>query len=304
MECPFTVECWRRVSPQLQPPEEVWKTQRWLDIFSGKIWPQSRQSKGRLILFIAICWQIWLNRNQIVFAEGKEKVNQVVYRAWAIWTECMLVLDSTIYQYILPRQPRTDMFPPSPVVNETCGVFTSSPVYIIVDGSVEGSSRLAGAAYVGIQDTPRRVLGAGFTWWPWASPLRAELEAIRMGIQACRSWGGNQMIVCSDSHLLITLLQGTGMGPSILQHSIEHFRTMVDASESVVFQKVSRDAVQAPEALAKYARRERITRHTRMMKDDAIRQILQQFIRSFDICINYVKNEYEAYAYVYVNRLR
>ncbi|KAK1324750.1 hypothetical protein QJS10_CPA01g01706 [Acorus calamus] len=144
-----------------------------------------------------------------------------------------------------------------------------------VDGSVEESSRLVGAAYVGIQDTPRRVLGAGFTWWPWASPLRAELEAIRMGIQACRSWGGNQMIVCSDSQLLITLLQGTGMGPSILQDSIEHIRTMVDVSESVVFRKVSRDAVQALEALAKYARRERIMRHTRMMKDDAIRQIFE-----------------------------
>ncbi|KAK1303453.1 hypothetical protein QJS10_CPB11g00244 [Acorus calamus] len=42
--------------------------------------------------------------------------------------------------------------------------------------------------------------------------------------------------------------RGTGMGPSILQDSIEHIRTMVDASESVVFRKMSRDAVQAPEA--------------------------------------------------------
>ncbi|KAK1320653.1 hypothetical protein QJS10_CPA03g01412 [Acorus calamus] len=120
------------------------------------------------------------SRNQIVFNEGTPSVNLVVHRVWVNWSECLLGIPATQYQYSPYLYKRLDVLP---------------------------------------QDSPRRVLGAGYTWWLWASLLRAELEAIRMGLQAGLQWE-KRLVVCSDS-------------------------------------QVSREAVQAPEALALHARSER-----------------------------------------------
>ncbi|KAK1325871.1 hypothetical protein QJS10_CPA01g01735 [Acorus calamus] len=55
------------------------------------------------------------------------------------------------------------------------------PMVLITDGSVDPLTRRAGAGFVIVCFDPIRIIGAGYKGWLWASPLRTEAEAIRLG---------------------------------------------------------------------------------------------------------------------------
>ncbi|KAK1301304.1 hypothetical protein QJS10_CPB12g00831 [Acorus calamus] len=116
-------------------------------------------------------------------------------------------------------------------------ILGSSQVYVITDGSVDQLSRAAAAAYVLVQDRPVKILGAGMSSWPWSSPLIMEAEAISKGLQAAYYIGASNIVV--------------------------------------LFLKVSREDVRAPEVLARQARSTQHTKWTQFLEDDMLRVSLQ-----------------------------
>ncbi|KAK1324521.1 hypothetical protein QJS10_CPA01g00702 [Acorus calamus] len=75
----------------------------------------------------------------------------------------------------------------------------------------------AGAGFVIACSSPFRILGAGYEGWPWATPMRMEAEAIRIGLRFACTLGIKQIKICSDSLSVIQTLLVDGLGPPQIQ---------------------------------------------------------------------------------------
>ncbi|KAK1308804.1 hypothetical protein QJS10_CPA09g00704 [Acorus calamus] len=116
------------------------------------------------------------------------------------------------------------------------------------------TTRAAGAAFVLIQEDPHRILGVGYWSWPWAAPIRAEAEVIRLGLHQARTAQLKHILVCTDAETLLCALSSPGPGPPQLQDCISSIRSYDSAEDPLLFVKVPRENVYAPELIAKYAR--------------------------------------------------
>ncbi|KAK1296204.1 hypothetical protein QJS10_CPB15g00958 [Acorus calamus] len=116
------------------------------------------------------------------------------------------------------------------------------------------TTRAAGAAFILIQEDPHRILGVGYWSWPWATPIRAEAEAIRLGLHQARTAQLKHILVCTDAETLLCALSSPGPGPPQLQDCISSIRSYDRAEDPLLFVKVPRENVYAPELIAKYAR--------------------------------------------------
>ncbi|KAK1284023.1 hypothetical protein QJS10_CPB21g00718 [Acorus calamus] len=132
---------------------------------------------------------------------------------------------------------------------------SSNTTFIITDGSVDPSSRGAGAAFVIVQDTPRCVIAAGYSSWPWANAARAETAAIWMAVRKARSLGLKGLCICSDAEAILRLLQIANPGPYPIQGFVDQIHLCNVPGDPIVLCKVSKEAVRAPEVLAKIARK-------------------------------------------------
>ncbi|KAK1324682.1 hypothetical protein QJS10_CPA01g01376 [Acorus calamus] len=60
----------------------------------------------------------------------------------------------------------------------------------------------------------------GFSGWPWATPLKMEAEAIRLGIRFLQGLGITQATVCTDALTLLQVFQMGGFDPPQIQEIV------------------------------------------------------------------------------------
>ncbi|KAK1312326.1 hypothetical protein QJS10_CPA07g00533 [Acorus calamus] len=154
--------------------------------------------------------------------------------------------------------------------------------YVITDGSVDGNTRAAGAGFVVVQNQPFSIVGAGYLSWLWASPLRAEGEAIRQGVLFAR-----QRV--TDAEVWVRLLHQDGPGPPQFQDLVQDIKNVSRSGDIICAIKVGREHVKAPEVLAKYARRTQNSKTSERLADDHIRGCIYKMMDSVHECIKFVK---------------
>ncbi|KAK1304249.1 hypothetical protein QJS10_CPB11g00688 [Acorus calamus] len=100
--------------------------------------------------------------------------------------------------------------------------------------------------------------------------------AIRGGLQLARENGLHKIYVCSDSQSLITHLQNHRPRPQHLQDCVQDIYQLSDHPDMVTFCKVTREVVVGPDALARHARRSRLSRSAAFLtgSDNAFHEIL------------------------------
>ncbi|KAK1326472.1 hypothetical protein QJS10_CPA01g00323 [Acorus calamus] len=163
-------------------------------------------------------------------------------------------------------------------------------VYVLSDGSVDLVTRAAGVGFVLLIPEPLTVIASGCAYWPWASPLRMEAEAIRYGVQYARKLKFRNIFVCSDAEVLIKLLNDPGPGPPQLMDVISAIRCPGSQGEYISYVKVPRQCVTGPEALAKYARQAKMSLAGVFAENQKLRSLLGPHFSSFHLCIDVVKH--------------
>ncbi|KAK1310040.1 hypothetical protein QJS10_CPA08g01385 [Acorus calamus] len=155
--------------------------------------------------------------------------------------------------------------------------------------SVNSSTHEAGAAFVvyarDVNSLNGRVVGAGFTGWPWSAPIRMEAEAIRLGVQFARKKGLQNLVE------LISLLQGRMNGPAALQQTISAIRECDLSEDKIIFCKVNRTHVRAAKVLALHARWTQEHAISDALSNDSIRSLLLPVMDSIKECIVVVIGE-------------
>ncbi|KAK1277027.1 hypothetical protein QJS04_geneDACA019615 [Acorus gramineus] len=63
-ECSFTVDCWRLSPSSMLPPQEVWTTQSWIEVFEDRHWTHTHSNQVKRLFFIAMLWGLWKMRDQ------------------------------------------------------------------------------------------------------------------------------------------------------------------------------------------------------------------------------------------------
>ncbi|KAK1285694.1 hypothetical protein QJS10_CPB20g01230 [Acorus calamus] len=146
---------------------------------------------------------------------------------------------------------------------------------ILVNGVVNSSTHEAGAAFVvyarDVNSLNGRVVGAGFTGWPWSAPIRMEAEAIRLGVQFAR---------------IDELVAGRMNGPAALQQTISAIRECDLFEDKIIFCKVNRTHVRAAEVLALHARWTQEHAISDALSNDSIRSLLLPVMDSIKECID------------------
>ncbi|KAK1280562.1 hypothetical protein QJS04_geneDACA019758 [Acorus gramineus] len=79
----------------------------------------------------------------------------------------------------------------------------------------------------------QRIRGAGYTGWPWASPLKAEMEAVRMGAETAWAMGYKNMLIGTDSEGVVRLLQSDSLGPPQVQNILERVKRVKNNGVSI-----------------------------------------------------------------------
>ncbi|KAK1275557.1 hypothetical protein QJS04_geneDACA010953 [Acorus gramineus] len=213
----------------------------------------------------------------------------VVSRVLALGKECVQLLSSKKKNLQEANSVLFSNHGPITFPKYNTPIRNSKYSYVITDGSVDGTTRVAGAAFVLVQNSPFQVMGVGYMYWPWAHPLRMETEAIRLGIQQARALGLNHIRVWSDSTRVIQLLQGSGIGPSSISLLVEAIRAANLHTDHIQFVKVPRAYVMGPDILAKFARKQRKSGYSMYLQEEWIRKLLSPIFPSLIQCIAYVK---------------
>ncbi|KAK1298118.1 hypothetical protein QJS10_CPB14g01466 [Acorus calamus] len=95
----------------------------------------------------------------------------------------------------------------------------------------------AGIGFVLLHEESSQVLGVGYRYWPWASPTRAEVEAIKEALAFARRCNLHTLCVCSDSSSVITLLQGRMNGSTHIRNCVEDIRRLNNQDDLVLLSK-------------------------------------------------------------------
>ncbi|KAK1310760.1 hypothetical protein QJS10_CPA08g00493 [Acorus calamus] len=170
-----------------------------------------------------------------------------------------------------------------------CGtVHLTGDSILLMDGSVDDQSDGAGAGFVAICTSPFRILGVGYAGWPWATPLRMEAEAIRLGVRFMRKQGIHIFRICSDSLSLIQLLQSSSPGPPQVHDAITEIQRTDGPHSAWQCCKVPRDLVHAPEVLARFVQRKVESKWCLELHDPLIHRLLGHVIISIHACVEFV----------------
>ncbi|KAK1326072.1 hypothetical protein QJS10_CPA01g01422 [Acorus calamus] len=232
--------CWERLPTKSHLDSIVWK-----DCQD----PISCQAFLALILY-----HLWKSRNDWIFRKITPQPRVIATRALTQTKECVFSLTTNSDKFdwlnsiVTPKNS-----PPQP--NCVKGLRKQyGEIILLTDGSVDLPNRGAGAGFVVVNPRPFQILGAGFAGWPWATPLRMEAEAMRIGLRFVEGLGITKLHICSDSLSLIQVILSGGPGPSQIHDVVEEFHRWQRSPKHLAFSKVPREMVLAPEALAKYAR--------------------------------------------------
>ncbi|KAK1314204.1 hypothetical protein QJS10_CPA06g01296 [Acorus calamus] len=99
-------------------------------------------------------------------------------------------------------------------------------ILVFIDGSTDMHTHEAGISFVLVHEESIQVLGAGYRLWPWASPTRAKVEAIKEALVFARRCNLHTLCVCSDSSFVIILLQGRMNGSTHIRDCVEDIRRL------------------------------------------------------------------------------
>ncbi|KAK1261700.1 hypothetical protein QJS04_geneDACA000894 [Acorus gramineus] len=80
-ECSFTVDCWRLSPSSMLPPQEVWTTQSWIEVFEDRHWTHTHSNQVKRLFFIAMLWGLWKMRDQVLFKRKTPSMIWVVSQA-------------------------------------------------------------------------------------------------------------------------------------------------------------------------------------------------------------------------------
>ncbi|KAK1306467.1 hypothetical protein QJS10_CPA10g01111 [Acorus calamus] len=210
---------WELVEPRTASP--VWKSLCFglrlirpnVRKLPDEIWSNTYFKHVQQVTLALMLWQLWRCRNEWIFRRQEPQPLMVETRVLIHAKECAQKLmkhteDSRSLR-ILQSQVCMSFKAMGP-----CGtVHLTGDSILLMDGSVDGQSGGAGAGFVAICTSPFRILGAGYAGWPWATPLRMEAEAIRLGVRFMRGQGIPISCICSDSLSLVQLLQSGSPGP-------------------------------------------------------------------------------------------
>ncbi|KAK1283640.1 hypothetical protein QJS10_CPB21g01360 [Acorus calamus] len=103
-----------------------------------------------------------------------------------------------------------------------------------------------------------------------------------MGIAHARRMSLNNLHVCSDAQAIVELLQGKGVGPPQLQEHLSFIHSLDSKVDPLHFYKVSREAVEAPEYIARQAARLQLNLCTDDMEEMETRFLPRSSSRSID----------------------
>ncbi|KAK1325721.1 GDSL esterase/lipase [Acorus calamus] len=199
-------------------------------------------------------WQLWRCHNEWIFRRQEPQPLMVATRVLIHAKECAQKLMKHTEDSRSLRILQSQVRMPFKAMGPCETVHLTGDSILLTDGSVDGQSGGAGAGFVAICTSHFRILGAGYAGWPWATPLRMEAEAIRLGVRFMRGQGIPISCICSDSLSLIQLLQSGSPGPPQVQDAIAEIQRTDSPLSAWQFCKVPRDLVRAPEVLARFAR--------------------------------------------------
>ncbi|KAK1321723.1 hypothetical protein QJS10_CPA03g01460 [Acorus calamus] len=171
---------------EIHPPRIIWQLSSWDNLFLPKLWTQSICKMESQLMFAAMAWQMWKARNNRIFKGSYEDPRVIAGKALSVVDECSRLIAHKDPSHVFHLQ-KIPMCKPSE--GDLClmnSIRASRNTFIITDGSVDCSSRVAGAGFVIVQDQLFTVIEAGFLIWLWASPARAEGEAVRQGVRIAK----------------------------------------------------------------------------------------------------------------------
>ncbi|KAK1312077.1 hypothetical protein QJS10_CPA07g00615 [Acorus calamus] len=191
---------------EIHPPRIIWQPSRWDNLFLPELWTQSNRKMESRLMFAAMAWQVWIARNNRIFKGRYRDPRVTAGMALSVVDECSRLIAHKDPSHVfhlreIPVCKQSDV--------DLClmnSIRASQNTFIITDGSVDCSSRVAGAGFVIVQDQPFTVIAAGFSSWLWASPALAEGEAVRQGVRFVRGKTQGPVFICSDAESIIRLL--------------------------------------------------------------------------------------------------
>ncbi|KAK1325136.1 hypothetical protein QJS10_CPA01g01197 [Acorus calamus] len=287
-QCPFGADCWRLLPTWLHPPLRTWSARSWLHVFSDEIWSNTYFKHVQQVTLALMLWQLWRCRNEWIFRRQEPQPLMVATRVLIRAKECAQKLMKHTEDSQSLRILQSQVCMPFKAMGPCGTVHLTGDSILLTDGSVDGQSGGAGAGFVAICTSPFRILGAGYAGWPWATPLRMEAEAIRLGVRFMQGQGIPISCICSDSLSLIQLLQSGSPGPPQVQDAIAEIQRTVSPLSVWQFCKVPRDLVRVPEVLARFARRKVESKWCLELHDPLIRRLLGPVIMSIHACVEFI----------------
>ncbi|KAK1325527.1 hypothetical protein QJS10_CPA01g01986 [Acorus calamus] len=254
------------------------------------VWDKTRNGKMHQLVFIAMLWKVWVTRNRLIF-QGES------HSLWITSTRAILQAHE-YYDSFLIEQSREEVHMSTliqkVVIPRNNGVANRPQqrrAIIITDGSMQAQTRATGAGFIIIQEEPNRVISAGYTSWPWAGVLKAELGGILLGITEALRMGFRDIIVCSDAEIILRLLRSTETGTPSLQSMVEQIREDTSNVNQIQYIKVPRDCVRGSEALAKMGRNMQRTTISQFLQDNNICNIVSQNWHSVHSCLDLIRTQ-------------
>ncbi|KAK1309680.1 hypothetical protein QJS10_CPA08g00451 [Acorus calamus] len=305
LQCHFVEECWRELPADKRPPIEIWYANNWEDRLTHSKWSLVKDEPLKRILFISMLWHQWKARNYLIFRGLQLTARSVVAHALAYAQECFVRLignpQGKTLNAFMEQNKRCDGQSPHNSSGLVRGS-TREQALILSDGSVDVQSHAAGAGFILILVNTGQVLGAGYNGWPWASPVTAEAEGIRAGLDFANKRGFSDIIVGTDAAQIVKLLSSSAPGPPHLLSLITLAHQVIHSGSRLRIMKVDRCHVRGPKALARYGRRAQCLKQTDLLNDENIRCLLKPYVH--DISRDAMKILMESQLYNKVNRLK
>ena len=174
---------------------------------------------GPGILSAWICWNLWISRNQLIFQKRHFSPEETILKAIREareWTSAQN-LNPTHHQ-INPRINQD----PNLVSSRTC---------MYTDAAWNPSTKCAGLAWI-IDDAGSSSSHSATATFV-ASPLTAETLALRDAMTSALHCGINALLICSDSQILINLVNSRGrhVEIAVLLKDIQFLSTLFNVVE-------------------------------------------------------------------------
>ncbi|KAK1259875.1 hypothetical protein QJS04_geneDACA010161 [Acorus gramineus] len=207
------------------PPSRIWNLSSWSKLFLTELWKGCDRKVEKQIIFGNMLWSVWKTRNDRLLKGVSSDPRVTVEKAFSLADECRRLLahmDAPLKCAFRKCQEKVlmSLFQGAQLELMRLGPLMSSLMVVWM-----AFLELQEAGFVVVQNKPFKVVGAGYSSWLWASPLRAEGEAIRQGVVLfARKKTTGPLCICSDAEAIVQLIQQAGPGPPPLQDIVKDIR--------------------------------------------------------------------------------